>query len=224
MLAPVQERCRTALPQSGSRGETGAVGGKAVRVTAAAARDMEQGGEVTRILRRLKEGDSSAGKALIECVHDELKALARSHMHGQRRQHTLQPSALVDEAYMRLFRGVNPDFEDRAHFMRAASRAMRCVLVDHAREKARLKRAANGERLPIESLAELFEERAQDMEELDAALERLARFDPRSAEVVELLFFGGCSKGEIAELLGISKRTVEREWTTARAWLKRELE
>jgi RNA polymerase sigma factor (TIGR02999 family) len=178
---------------------------------------------VRRILQRLRRGENDAAEELLRCVFAELHALALNHMRGQQPGHTLQPTALVHEAYLRLFRGAEPGFEDRGHFLRVASRAMRCVLVDHAREKARLKRSAPGERLPLDGLGELFEQRAQDLLALDVALERLGGIDARAAEVVELRFFGGRTDDEIAELLDVSTRTVERDWAVARAWLKREL-
>jgi RNA polymerase sigma factor (TIGR02999 family) len=179
--------------------------------------------DVTQILQRLNRGDKGAAEEFLRCIFDELHRLAQNHMRGQRPDHTLQPTALVHEAYMRLFRGAEPGFRDRSHFLRIASRAMRCVLVDHAREKARLKRSAPGERLPLEDLGELFEERAVDLVGLDDALARLAEIDARAVEVVELRFFGGRTENEIAEILNVSPRTVERDWTVARAWLRKEL-
>lgn len=184
---------------------------------------LSSSADVTHILERVNRGESGAQDDLLRCIFEELHALARMHMRGQRAEHTLQPTALVHEAYLRLFRASEPGFQDRAHFLRTASRAMRCVLVDHAREKARLKRTAPGERLPLDGLGELFEDRAGDLGALDEALTRLARIDARAVEVVELRFFGGRAEREIAEILGISERTVERDWNAARAWLRREL-
>jgi RNA polymerase sigma factor (TIGR02999 family) len=187
-------------------------------------RDLSDEHEITRILERVQRGESGAADELFRRVFDELHALARNHMRGQGPEHTLQPTALVHEAYLRLFRGVvEPAYQDRSHFLRAASRAMRCVLVDHAREKGRVKRTAPGERLPLDGLGELFEERAQDLVALDEALERLAAIDARAVEVVELRFFGGRTEDEIAEILDVSPRTVERDWQAARAWLHKEL-
>jgi len=180
-------------------------------------------GDVTQILERVNRGESGACDELLRRIFDELRAVAQKHMRGQRREHTLQPTALVHEAYLRLFRGAEPAFQDRNHFLRLASRAMRCVLVDHAREKNRLKRSAPGERLPLDGLSELFEERAGNLSALDGALDRLAKIDARAVEVVELRFFGGRSEGEVAEILGVSLRTVERDWNAARAWLRKEL-
>ena len=184
---------------------------------------MSEGAEVTQILERLNRGENGAADELLERIFEELHALARSHMRGQRPEHTLQPTALVHEAYLRLFRGTELGFKDRGHFLRSASRAMRCVLVDQAREKSRLKRSSAGERLPLEYLAEVFEERVPDLVALDEALERLAEIDARAVEVVEMRFFGGRTETEIAEILGISQRTVERDWSVARAWLCKEL-
>jgi len=178
---------------------------------------------ITRILERVQRGEAGAADELFRRVFDELHALARNHMRAQGPAHTLQPTALVHEAYLRLFRGVDPAYQDRSHFLRAASRAMRCVLVDHAREKGRVKRTAPGERQPLDGLGELFEERAQDLVALDEALERLAAIDARAVEVVELRFFGGRTEDEIAEILDVSARTVERDWQAARAWLHKEL-
>lgn len=185
--------------------------------------DAANPSEVTQLLLRVKRGENGASEQLLRCVYRELHELANGHMRAQRREHTLQATALVNEAYLRMFRSAEPGFSDRNHFLRVASRAMRCVLVDHAREKGRLKRTAGGQRLPLEELGQLFEEGAEDLVALDAALARLGETDARAVQVVELRFFGGRTEEEIAAILDVSLRTVERDWNAARAWLHREL-
>jgi len=178
---------------------------------------------VTHLLERLNQGDRTASEELLAQVFEELRSIAWQQMKRQAGSHTLQPTALVNEAYLRLFRGVQHDFNDRCHFLALASRAMRSVLVDHARAKGRKKRQADGERVPLDSLVEQYEERSANLVELDAALEKLGRVDPRMVQVVELRFFAGRSVVQTAEVLGVSERTVEREWTAAKAWIGREL-
>ena len=210
------------LPGIAGGPHTGAERPGPVLFVAVASVSEEKG--VTEVLERVRRGEGDAAAELLVLVLGELRAIAERHMRGQQPWHTLEPTALVNEAYLRLFKNGVAEFNDRGHFLKAASRAMRCVLVDHARAGACQRRAAPGVRLPIEGLAELFEERAHDLVALDAALERLAEQDPRGAQVVELLFFGGRTEAETAEVLGVSERTVQRDWQMARAWLRRELE
>jgi RNA polymerase sigma factor (TIGR02999 family) len=180
-------------------------------------------GGITLILARVARGDASAREELLARVLDELRTLANGHMRGQLREHSLQPTVLIHEAYLRLFREADVAFEDRRHFFRVASRAMRCVLVDHASSKGRLKRAG-GTRVPLADLCASYQERAHDLVALHEALEKLERLDARLVEVVELRFFGGRTQQEVAEIQGVNVRTVERDWRAARAWLQRELE
>jgi RNA polymerase sigma factor (TIGR02999 family) len=184
---------------------------------------LSDDGAITCILARAGRGDASAREELLARVLGELRNLASGHMRGQPRQHSLQPTVLIHEAYLRLFREGDVAYEDRRHFFRVASRAMRCVLVDHARAKGRLKRAG-GVQVPLADLCASYQERAHDLVALHEALERLGRFDARLVEVVELRFFGGRTEQEVAEIQGVHVRTVERDWRAARAWLQRELE
>lgn len=179
-------------------------------------------GEITLLLRRLNDGDDGAGPRLFELLYHELHEQARLCMRGQSPAHTLQATALVNEAFLRVAGG-NGDWENRHHFLGVAARAMRSVLVDHARRKKRRKRGDGHDRVPLDGVSLAFEERSADLLDLDAALLRLEERDPRAAQVVTLRFFGGCSMPEIAEMLEVSVSTAERDWTVARAWLRREL-
>lgn len=179
-------------------------------------------GEITRILRRVEDGEPQALDQLLAAVVDELHATARALMQHQAPGHSLQATALVNEAYLRLFPDNGCGFSDRKHFFRVASRAMRCVLVDAARAKKRIKRQA-GKRLPLEDHLAAYEVGGVDMLALHEALTKLAEQEPRLESVVELKYFGGRSDEEVAEILGVSERTVERDWKAARAWLSREL-
>jgi RNA polymerase sigma factor (TIGR02999 family) len=182
--------------------------------------------EVSRLLARLRSGDEQALGILLPVVYDELRRLAARQLRRERPDHTLQPTALVHEAFLRLLGGNPVDFAGRNHFFALAARAMRRVLIDHAR------RAVAGRRPPRSARVELSPELeplgsgvAEPAEVLavDAALDRLAALDERQASVVELRFFGGLSAPEAAAALGVSEATVAREWRAARAWLKREL-
>lgn len=180
-------------------------------------------GEITRILQRLREGKKDAESQLINAVYGELKLLARAHLRGQRRDCTLQPTALVNEAYLKLTGAKSTDWNDHTHFFRVASRAMRQILVDHARERCAAKRGGSIEVLPLDETRIFDKGRSSEILALDEALDRLQLMDPRIHEIVELRFFGGLSIEETANALGISPRTVKREWRTGRAWLRGEL-
>jgi RNA polymerase sigma-70 factor, ECF subfamily len=176
------------------------------------------------LLARLASGDESAASELLPLVYGELRGIAQAAM-GDDGAQTLQPTALVHEAWIRLQgSGVRQEFASRAHFLGVASKAMRSVLVDHARRRAALKRGGERERLVLEDVVELFEESAPDLLGLDAALEKLAVVDEPLARIVELRFFGGCSVEDTAAALGVSEPTVVRGWRLARMWLRRELE
>ncbi len=180
--------------------------------------------EVTELLVAWERGDDEALRRLGHLVYDELRAIAAAQMRGERRDHTLQPTALVHEAFLRLSDQRRRQWKERRQFFAVASRLMRQVLVDHARAHRASKRGGEAARVEVTSLdalaapSEVF-----DVLALDEALTRLAALQPRLARVVELRFFGGLEVEETAELLGCSPRTVKRDWVLARAWLIREL-
>jgi RNA polymerase sigma factor (TIGR02999 family) len=177
---------------------------------------------VTLLLKRCHPGEEGALAAVVPLVYDELLRLARRHMRGERRGHTLQPTALVHEAYARLVKADVP-LESRVQFFAIASTAMRRILVDHARARASLKRGGGAAAVTLdEALA--GPERDADVVEVDAALERLAEVDPRKARIVELHYFGGLTHAEIATAMGVSAATVDRDLRFARAWLKGRIE
>lgn len=180
-------------------------------------------GEVTRLLKNLRAGDREGESQLISLVYRELHAIAESVMRSERGDHTLQPTALLHEAYLRLLSGQKQDWQDRAHFFAVASRIMRQILVDYARAFRAAKRGGKLRRVDLEEPPELNEGNYEVMLFMDQALDRLASWDPRQSRVVELRFFVGLSEKEIAEVLEISPRTVRREWQIARAWLYSEL-
>jgi RNA polymerase sigma factor (TIGR02999 family) len=173
--------------------------------------------EVTRILSEIEPGDSSAAERLLPLVYDELHRLAAARMADERADHTLDATALVHEAYLRLVG--DQHFEGRAHFFAAAAEAMRRVLVDHSRNRARLKRGGGRHRIDLDRLTDPASATDEDLLALDEALERLARRYPQAAKVVKLRFFAGMTLDEAAETLGVSLRTANRQWAFARAWL-----
>ena len=179
--------------------------------------------EVTQILHEWNGGDDNAPARLMPFVYDELRRQARNYLSKERGSHTLQPTALVHEAYLRLVDQTRVNWQNRAHFYGMAANMMRRVLVDHARAHATEKRGGAAVRLSIDDVQVPLEERAADFIALDEALKELAKFDERKARIVEMRFFGGLSDEEIAEVLGVSSRTVLRDWKTARLWLFREL-
>jgi RNA polymerase sigma factor (TIGR02999 family) len=182
--------------------------------------------EVTVLLQAWKQGNNKAGDALFDAVYVELRKCAARYLGRERRDHTLQPTALVHEAYLRMANQVGVDWQGRAHFVALAASMMRRILVDHARAHCAEKRGGDWERLSVDlSLAEL--EQAHDPADLlalDAAVEELASVDPFQARLVDLRFFGGLSIEETAQVLESSPATVKREWALARAWLYRQLE
>jgi RNA polymerase sigma factor (TIGR02999 family) len=182
--------------------------------------------DLTRLLGAIREGDRSALERLIPVVYDELRDLAAHYIRGERPDHTLQPTALVHEAYMRLAGHVaqhGADWRDRAHFFGIAARVMRQVLVDHARAHEAAKRGAGYTRVTLSEELRIVEEETVDLLALDVALTRLASLDADQARLVELRFFAGLTVEETAEVVGRSPTTVKREWRVARAWLHREL-
>ena len=180
-------------------------------------------GEVTRALRAVRSGDSDAWNRLVPLVYRELRELAASYLRRERPNHTLQSTALVHEAYLRLVGQKELRFESRAQFLAICANIMREILVEYARGRGRVKRGGLFKRVPMERVALLFEERALDIIALDETLKRLESVDRRKSQVVVLRFFGGLTAAEIASRLGISNATVERDWTFARAWLRREI-
>jgi RNA polymerase sigma-70 factor, ECF subfamily len=190
----------------------------------ATATSMSAEPDLDTLFDRLRRGDAEARALLVPRLYSELHGLARGLMGQQRGAHTLQPTALVNEAYLRLFRANGRSWTDRAHFLRLAATVMRQVLVDHARRKLALKRSEPGERVPLDAVIDRFEERSGSLLALEAVLERLADDDPELVEFVELRFFAGHSLPEIARVLGISERTAERRWQAVRLQLRAELE
>jgi RNA polymerase sigma-70 factor (ECF subfamily) len=181
-------------------------------------------GQATQLLHRLEAGDTRAGDELLPIVYEELHRIAARMMRGQGQAHTLQPTALVHEAYLRLVdKDEQPSFDSRSHFLCVAAKAMRSVLVDHARRRGAGKRAEVGERITLAQVAEALEREGPDLLALDEALTRLAVVDESLARVVELRFFGGLSVEDTARALSVSEPTVVRAWRVARMWLKREL-
>src|SRR5271165_6946506 len=177
--------------------------------------------QVTQLLQAWGQGDHAALDELLPVVHRELRRLARRYMRGERAGHTLQTTALVNEAYLRLVDFKSMSWENRAHFFAVSAQLMRRILVDHARRR-NLKRGAGFQHVHLEDTAMLGGRRQPNFVVLDDALRGLAEVDPRKAQVVELRFFGGLTVEETAEVIKVSSVTVLRDWTTARAWLYRE--
>jgi RNA polymerase sigma factor (TIGR02999 family) len=178
--------------------------------------------EVTRLLNELQQGQSEAADQVIRHVYDELHALAASYMRGERADHTLQTTALVNEAYLRLVNQRAVSWQSRSHFFGIAAQAMRRILVDHARRQHAAKRES-ALRVTLNDDVPHEPQRSLDLVALDEALHRLGELDERQARVVELRFFAGLDLDETAQALGISRATVKRDWTFAKAWLEREL-
>lgn len=186
--------------------------------------DTRIAGEVTRLLRRKSAVDRAVLDELLPLVYRDLHALAQARLRGKERRHTLQPTALVNEAYLRLARQKHKEWKDSKHFYRAAANAMRCILINYARSQQRLKRGGDAVRVPLDDRMLLFERKALDLLDLEEALGKLEARDARQVDVIELRFFAGLSVRETSEVLGVSTRTVEDDWSFARAWLSRELE
>jgi RNA polymerase sigma factor (TIGR02999 family) len=178
---------------------------------------------VTELLTRWSSGDTSARDALVPLVYSELRKIARRCLAGQRSGHTLQPTALVHEAYLRLVRYDSIDWRDRAHFFALAAQIMRQILVDHARKQTAAKRGGNAVTVVVDEASAASKQASLDLLALDDALRQLASLDPRQSQIVELRFFGGLSIEETAEAVNISPATIKREWATARLWLLQEM-
>jgi RNA polymerase sigma factor (TIGR02999 family) len=179
---------------------------------------------VTELLGKWSEGDQAALAELTPLVYEELRRLAHREMGGERPGHTLQTTALVNEAYLRLADQKNPRWQNRAHFFAVAARAMRRILVNYARSQRAQKRGGGAAKVDLEEAALVSPEESKEIIDLHEALEKLATFDSRKAEVVELKYFGGLNYDEMAEVLKISAMTVRRDWRFAKAWLYTELQ
>jgi RNA polymerase sigma factor (TIGR02999 family) len=179
---------------------------------------------VTQLLRAAAGGGREELDALLAAVYEDLRVLARRHLAGERAGHTLQPTALVHEAYLRLVDRTSADWSDRVHFFAVASQAFRRILVDHARTRKRRKRGAGRTRLTLHEADAATPRTDVDLLALDEALRLLADIDARQARIVELRYFGGLSIDEVAQVLGMSPRGVDREWSCAKAWLYRQLQ
>ena len=175
--------------------------------------------DVTQILAAIDQGDHDAFERLLPIVYDELRMLARQQMSRERSDHTLQATALVHEAYLRLIGGQDLTWANRRHFFQSATEAMRRILIEHARRKKRQKRGGGHRPIPLDAVELAVQGNSEDLLALDDAIQRLEEQDARAAEVVRLRFFAGLDIEETAKLLDVSPRTVKREWMFARAWL-----
>ena len=180
--------------------------------------------DATRLLLRARDGSDEALNELLGVVQGELRMLARKHLARERADHTLQPTALVNEVYLKLIDQRERDWVDRGHFLSIASTAMRRILLEHARARVADKRGGGACRVTFFDVPSVLDDSPECTLALDTALEEFAQFDPRNAKIVELSWFGGLSHEEIAALLEVSVRTVERGWRVSRAWLRQRLE
>lgn len=179
--------------------------------------------QISGLLANWREGDRDALDRLLPLIRNELHRIARRHLVRERKSYAMQPSSLVQEAFLRLLPGANAGWRDRAHFFAAASQVMRHVLVDHARDRRRVKRGEAAVHIPVDAAVVLSPGQVDEIVAVDLALERLAREDARKSRVFEMRFFGGMSVEETAEVLGVAPNTVIRDWSFAKAWLRREL-
>lgn len=185
---------------------------------------LSASGEVTRLLQAYREGDREAYDRLFPIVYDDLRRIARAHLRRQRSGHTLGTTGIVHEAYLKLVDPASNGYQDRNHFLAVAARAMRQVIISYARRHAAGKRGGGERALPLEERDIPVQTQAEAILDVDRALARLEEFEPRLARVVECRFFAGLDEEETAAALGISTRTVQRDWMRARAWLREELE
>jgi RNA polymerase sigma factor (TIGR02999 family) len=179
--------------------------------------------QITQLLKGWVSGDQAARDQVMPLVYEELRRMAHRHMRKERPGHTLQTSALVNEAFVRLVDQREVQWQNRAHFFGIAAQMMRRILVDHARSRKYAKRCGDARQVPLDEVAIVSAERAADVMALDDALTSLATVDQRKSQVVELRFFGGLSIDETATVLAVSPGTVMRDWTLAKAWLRREM-
>ena len=179
--------------------------------------------ELTGLLEDWKHGDPTALQKLTPLIYDELRRIAHRYAQRERNGHTLQTTALINEAYLRLAGSEKHDWQNRSHFFAVTAQVMRHILIDHARRRRYVKHGGEAHQVPIEEASLMASERAAELIALDGALEDLATLDPRKARVVELRYFGGLSLEETAESIGVSLMTVRRDWRAAKAWLYRRL-
>lgn len=179
--------------------------------------------QITELLAEWREGNQSALDELYPLVYDELHRMARRYMSRERKDHTLQTTALINEAYVRLVDQKNVNWANRSHFFAISAQIMRRILVDHARRHAYAKRGGGAQQVSLEEVAAITPEQGRELVRLDEALKSLAERDPRRSQVVELRYFGGLNNEEIAGVLHVSENTVTRDWNMARAWLYQQL-
>ncbi len=179
--------------------------------------------DVTDLLAEVAKGNQAAEEKLVPLIYDQLKELARRYMRRERGDHTLQTTALVHEAYLKLVRQRSPHWQGRAHFFGIAAQLMRRILIDHARQHLRQKRAGSRVVLPLSEVLAFSPKYSEDLMKLDEALDRLSKLDSRQSRIVELRFFGGLTVEETSKFLGISPITVKRDWAVAKVWLYGEL-
>jgi len=177
-------------------------------------------GEVTRVLREMSEEGSPAQSKLFGMVYDDFRALARSYFRSQRQDHTLQPTAVVHEAFLKLVDQKSSSWKDRNHFFAVGAVVMRQILINHAVAKGAKKRGGEARKLQLDEAAVFLPQNDEDVLEIDEALKELAKLNETHARIVELRFFGGLSVEEVADVMGVSSRTINREWRLCRAWLR----
>lgn len=179
--------------------------------------------QITVLLSDITSGNKSKANELLPLVYDQFKSLASNYFRRENKGHTMQPTELVHEAYMKLVDQDRVDWKGKTHFFAVGAQAMRRILVDHARAKNRIKRGSGEPKLSLDEGLTISTEKNEDLINLDDALLRLEQIDERQAKIVELRFFGGLNVAETAEAMGLSKRTVEKEWTMIKAWLRKEI-
>jgi len=185
--------------------------------------DASDPDKIARVWSDIDQGETSPAERLIPLVYDDLRTLASNYLRHERPGHTLQPTALVNEAFLKLADQHRVSWRGKTHFFAVGAQIMRRILVDHARSKHRKKRGGDRQRIALQDDLRLSTQGDEDLVAVDEAIEKLASRDARQAKIVELRFFGGMTVDEVAEVLGVSKRSVEAEWTMIRAWLRREL-
>ena len=185
----------------------------------------EPDGAVTLLLTQVRDGNQEAANQLIPLIYKELRQMAGAFMRGERPGHTLQATALVNEAYMRMVGGHPVEWQNRAHFFAIAAHTMREVLLDYARRSRAAKRGGgNARKVELDEEFSVGPDKLEEVIAIDEALERLAQIDPRQSRIVELRFFAGLKVEEAAEVMGVSPKTIKREWRSAKAWLHREMD
>lgn len=184
---------------------------------------MASSADVNQELSKIQQGDRQAPERLMELVYDDMRGLANNYLKQDSGTHTLQPTALVNEAFLKLADSEDVDFNGRSHFFAVGARAMRQILVDYARSKSAVKRGSGTTHISLDEKLILSSRRDEDVLAIDEALQELAELDARQAQIVEFRFFGGLTVEQVSVVLGVSKRTVEAEWTMIRAWLRKQL-